>query len=141
MQQHDFSALNVLIIDDHRHFRSIMRAVLQGLGVQNLYEAEDVAGAYHLLKVHSIDVAFVDINIPEVGGLDFIDLVRSAPDCPCKRLPIIVVSSDTRRSMVEEAIGRGADNFLIKPINSGEIQKRIIAVTSQLDKEISLEDF
>lgn len=139
MARPDITELRVLVVDDNRHFRSIMRTVLRSFDVREVYDVADAVEAFALLKEKDIDLAFVDLEMPVIDGLEFVDLVRRAPDSPSQTLPVIMISGDARRSTVELATKRGADDFLVKPVRPIDVLNRIVAVQSKIVREVDLE--
>ncbi|MEM6626184.1 MAG: response regulator [Pseudomonadota bacterium] len=123
-----FREVSALILDDNSHMRSLVRAVLKGLGVGESYEASDAATAFELIKSSQIDLAFVDYRLQDIDGVEFTRMIRTAPDSPDPHLPIIMVTAYSEKSRVLEAINAGIDEFLVKPIRANDVAKRIDAV-------------
>ena len=65
---------NVLIIDDHRFQRSVLTRMLKAIGIANVLEAEDGAGALTLVRAHrdSLLLIVTDVDMPEMDGLEFL---------------------------------------------------------------------
>ena len=67
------------------------------------------------------DLLVLDINMPEVTGLDMVEFLRRRPDT--KDLPIVMLSSETADTMVDRAMELGADSYVMKPVTIEEIEK------------------
>jgi CheY-like chemotaxis protein len=67
------------------------------------------------------DLLILDINMPEVTGLDMIEFLRRRPDT--KDLPIVMLSSEAADTMVDKAMELGADTYIMKPITIDELEK------------------
>lgn len=76
-------------------------------------EAGTLAEATSLMLVHSFDLIIIDINLPDGNGLDFIASIRDAQNL----VPIIVITGTADIPLAVEAMQRGADNFLTKPVD------------------------
>lgn len=135
----DVREMRPLVLDDNRHFRSIMRTVLRGFGVRQVREAPDALTAFELLKEETFDLVFLDLDMPEIDGFAFIDLVRNASDSTNQHLPIIVIAADARRSVVMRAVEQGADDFLTKPVKPAEVLKRLTALSLRHKREGTLD--
>jgi CheY-like chemotaxis protein len=67
------------------------------------------------------DLLILDINMPEVSGLDMVEFLRRRP--ATKNLPIVMLSSDTSDTMVDRALELGADTYVTKPVTLEELEK------------------
>ena len=123
-----YRALSILLLDDNGHMRSLLRAILKGLGVQRVFDATDAAEAFELLRTNQIDIAFVDYRLGDLDGVEFAKLVRTAPDSPDPYLAMCMVTAYSERSRVYEAINSGIDEFLAKPIRAADVAMRIDAI-------------
>jgi two-component system chemotaxis response regulator CheY len=63
----------------------------------------------------------VDINMPEVSGLDLIEFLRRRPEW--KDTPIITLSSEAADTMIDKALRLGADTYVMKPATLEELEK------------------
>jgi DNA-binding response OmpR family regulator len=77
-----------------------------------------------LLNGKKPDLMIVDINMPEVSGLDLIEFLRRRAEW--KDLPIITLSSESTDIMVDRALGLGADAYTIKPVTIEELEKAMM---------------
>lgn len=128
MTVHDLSVLRVLVIDDNRHFLTIIRTMLRAFGIREIFECTDAVQGFEVMKSTDIDFALVDMKLEDLDGLEFTQLVRGAADSNNPRMPIIMVTAYSERSKVEDAISSGVDEFLVKPISPQKLYDRIIAV-------------
>lgn len=67
------------------------------------------------------DLLILDINMPEVTGLDMVEFLRRRPDT--KDLPIVMLSSEAADLMVDRAMELGADAYVTKPVTLEELEK------------------
>ena len=67
------------------------------------------------------DLLILDINMPEVTGLDMVEFLRRRPET--KNLPIVMLSSEAADSMVDRAMELGADSYVMKPVTIEELEK------------------
>ena len=67
------------------------------------------------------ELLILDINMPEVSGLDMLEFLRRRPEW--KNLPIIMLSSEAADVMVEKALQLGADAYVMKPVTIEELEK------------------
>ena len=125
MQGIDFSEKNVLILDDSRAFLSLMTDILRGLGVRNIVRCVDAIEAFEVIGRESVHLAFVDYEMPIINGCEFASLVRTAPDCPDKFLPLILVTGHASRTIVMECLSVGFNHVLAKPLSAASLSSKM----------------
>ena len=122
---------HLLVVDDDRNFRIILRRMLERAGYQ-VEEAPDGEEATELARRHAFDLAIVDMLMPRKDGLETIkELRRIYPG-----LKVIAVSAGSQRraasSLLIAAEVAGADRTLTKPFGTQEI---LNAVDTLLGRE------
>lgn len=110
--------MKALIIDDSRTMRRLLASYLSEF-TSDIVEAEDGVHALEQLQRHApFDVALVDWDMPRMNGLDFVKAVRANPAHAAVKL--MMVTSHNSMEEVGEALGEGANDFLMKPM-TGEM--------------------
>lgn len=107
-------ALNLLVAEDNAATRDMVQAALSVYGY-NIHTAGDGMTAWNIVQEHAVDLAIVDLNMPELSGYDFIARCRVNDDLT--RLPIIVMSAATEDEVAERAFSLGATGYIHKPIS------------------------
>jgi two-component system chemotaxis response regulator CheY len=121
-------SLNILLVDDNQHMRSIASAILQSAGIRNIREVPDGVKALEALREHPVDLAIVDFNMFPLDGVQFTRLVRNSPDSANPYLPIIMMTGHSEKHRVYEARDAGVTEFVVKPITAKAVFDRIQAV-------------
>lgn len=80
-------------------------------------EAADLGEATEAIATQRFDALILDIHLPDGNGIDFIDTVRTEDPC----IPIIVITGAGDIPLAVEAMQRGADNFLTKPVDNAAL--------------------
>jgi diguanylate cyclase (GGDEF)-like protein len=104
---------SVLIVDDDAFSRAVVSRKIAKLS--DVVEAEDGFDGLAYLQTADFDLAVVDLEMPNFGGLDLIRSIRGNPKL--KRIPVIVVTSNESREALESALTAGATSYLLKPLN------------------------
>jgi len=81
------------------------------------------------------DLLLLDINMPEVTGLDMVEFLRRRADT--KDLPIVMLSSEAADTMVDRAMELGADSYVMKPVTVEELEK---AMSTAFYKHLNLRE-
>ena len=119
--------MKVLIVDDVQLFRSTLKKLLMGFcGVSegDIYEADNVKGGLEKYGEVNPDLVFLDIVMPEVGGVEAVSLfLENYVDAK-----IIMCSSSIDTDNVMNCLVAGALDYILKPLTSAERLKEAIAV-------------
>ncbi|HYE45239.1 MAG TPA: response regulator [Caulobacter sp.] len=134
-------ALRVLLVDDNPHMRAIVGAVLKGVGVTQLREAQDGADGLQALRSWPADLAIIDFQMEPLDGAQFTRLVRNSPDSNNPFLPIIMMTGFADRSRVFEARDSGVTEMIAKPVTARAIMARIEAVIMRPRPFVRTEDY
>ena len=121
-------ALQVLLVDDNQHMRTIAGAILKSAGIRRIHEVDDGAEALKVLNHLPIDLAIVDFNMFPLDGVEFTRMVRNSADSPNPYLPIIMMTGHSERTRVQEARDAGVTEFVVKPVTPKAMLDRIHAV-------------
>lgn len=132
----DLSNLAVLIADDSRHMRTLMRDILTELGVKTVYEARDGGEAFALLRDKRVDIVILDQHMRPVSGLKFLHWLRWTPDSPDPFLPVIMVTGDSTRAMTQAARDAGISAFVAKPMSARNLLEKFMFVLKDSRKII-----
>lgn len=112
--------LKILITDDSKLLRKKLRLELEGLGCE-VIEAENGKEAVMMDLQEKPDGVFLDIVMPEVGGLEALQVIREVnPD-----IPVIMLSSAGTPQKLMETMKLGALDFIQKPYTSEQIKKAV----------------
>ena len=122
------AAIQILLIDDNPHMRTIATAVLKSAGIRKVIEASDGGQGLQMLRDHAIDLAIVDYNMFPLDGVEFTRLVRNSPDSANPYLPIIMMTGHSGKQRVYEARDAGVTEFLRKPFAANHLQTRLTSI-------------
>lgn len=121
-------SLHVLVVDDNAHMRSIVSTILKSAGFGNIKEAADGVSAFEHLRVSLVHIIIVDLNMSPIDGIEFTQMLRTAPDSPSPYIPIIMMTGHTERRKVLAARDAGINEFVAKPISAKTLLDRLMAV-------------
>jgi DNA-binding NarL/FixJ family response regulator len=103
--------LKVLLIDDSKVVRRILRRLLKkDARVGHLFVASNAADGYSLYKISRPDVVVLDLDLPDLHGLEILKMIkRATPRCV-----VIILTNSNGPEMREACLRHGADSFLNK---------------------------
>ena len=111
----------IWIVDDDEEMGRAISLMLQLLDCETKYFFNPRPAAQALLAGGRPDMMILDINMPEVSGLDMLEFLRLRPEW--KNLPVIMLSSEAADVMVDKAMKLGADGYVMKPVTIDELEK------------------
>ncbi len=114
--------MRALVIDDSKSIRSILTKILVGIGF-TVEEAANGLEAMDLIKKEKVDLALVDWNMPDMDGCEFIQEVRK--DKAYKDMRMMMVTTETTKDKVAEALETGADEYIMKPFTKEMIVEKL----------------
>ena len=109
------------IIDDDEDMSQALKMMMTLLDFELRIFKDARSGARALLNDAPPNVLLLDLNMPEVSGLDVLDFIRSKPRWA--NLPVVIFSAESADVTVDDALQRGADAFLCKPVSMAELKE------------------
>ena len=115
----------ILIVDDEEHIRELLEYNLFSEGYQTIM-AETGEEALKILEEENVDLVLLDLMLPGIDGIEVCNTIRK--DDEKKYIPIIMVTAKGADSDRILGLEIGADDYIAKPFNMGELKARIKAV-------------
>lgn len=116
----------VWIVDDDEEMTRAIGLMLKMLDCEVMMFQHARRAAQTLVTGNCPDILILDINMPEVSGLDLLEFLRRRPEW--KSLPIIMLSSEAADSVIDKALKMGANTYLTKPVTIEELEKAMAAI-------------
>jgi two-component system, chemotaxis family, chemotaxis protein CheY len=132
----NITGLSFLLADPNPHSTAIIHGILRGFAANRVIEVRSNRDAMQVLTEQKIDLMMVEPNLPKGGGLAFIRSIRHDPNSPCRTMPILVITGDTRTSMIKAARDCGANMVIAKPMSPASLYERLAWVAFQPRKFI-----
>ena len=107
----------VLVVDDDAAIRLSLRAYFENAGLETA-AASSLGEARKILSERDLDAVLLDVSLPDGDGVEFLSEIRERDPS----VPVIVMTGQGTIPMAVEAMRRGADHFLTKPVDLKEIE-------------------
>jgi two-component system chemotaxis response regulator CheY len=122
---------NILIVDDSRSMRRVIRKVLDlsGFQIGECLEAGNGQEALDVLENHWIDLVLSDIHMPVMDGYGFIRAVRS--NNSWTDLPVVFITTESNEDRLHEVMELGAKGYIRKPFQPEEIRSLLCQVMGE----------
>jgi DNA-binding response OmpR family regulator len=127
--------VDVWIVDDDDDMAHAVGLMLDMLDCKSRHFRNARSGAQALLAETQPDLMILDINMPEVSGLDMLEFVRRRASWDS--MPVIMLTSEHADVLVDKALSLGADGFVLKPLMFEELER---ALSTAFEKRKNLKE-
>ena len=121
----EYKTKRVVVIDDAPVVREVIRKHLSKIGFEqdNIFEAGDGLEGINLLRNEKVDLIISDWNMPKMDGLELLKTINSYPELV--DIPFIMITSETDKEKVEEALKAGVNQYIFKPFKPDYFKQKI----------------
>jgi two-component system response regulator AtoC len=112
--------LKFLLVDDEEDILEVVQDRLEAYGF-TVVTAGTGLEALHKLALEKFDGIFLDVKMPEMGGIEALEEIRKTD----QRTPIIIITSSSTQELAIEAIAKGANEYVLKPFEWEELKAKI----------------
>lgn len=128
--------LNLLIADDEGIVRRGIKTLVDfaALGIGEVYEAENGEQALEIVKRGNVHIAFADINMPRMNGLEFAKKAREFD----RALKIALITGYDYFDYVLTALKLGVDDYILKPVSKDDVTELLIKLVDKRKAEDGL---
>lgn len=125
---YNFEKVTVLVCDDNRQIRSMVKNCLMMFGIRKIEQAADADEGFQKVVEFKPDLVITDWNMPPTSGLELVRRIRHGDRSPDPYVPIIMLTGHTELARVKTARDNGVSSFLAKPMSAGSLYKRIVSL-------------
>ena len=125
----DIFGMKILLVEDNPTNRMVVSRILEKQGA-NITAATNGVEALSSLKTHAFDLVLTDVFMPEMGGKELVERLRSSGGINAK-LPVIALTAMGDIHEAEELKSHGVDQVLLKPFNSKDLIQAISELCSK----------
>ncbi|RKH49624.1 response regulator [Corallococcus sp. AB049A] len=125
----------VLVVDDSKVMRDMVVACLRPYPDSHFTQASSGLEAIEQLSLKPYDLLVLDLNMPDIGGIEVVEFVRGQDHL--RNLPIIIVTTRGDEASRERALQAGANRFMTKPFTPDSIQGAARALLEKSPAEAS----
>jgi len=124
---------NVLIVDDSRSMREVIKKVLRlsGFQIGDCLEAGNGEEALSVLANHWVDVILSDIHMPVMDGFGLLRALTAQEDL--RDVPVVLITTESSHSRLQEALALGARGYLRKPFRPEEVRALLAQIMGETD--------
>jgi two-component system chemotaxis response regulator CheY len=113
----------ILIVDDNRAMRTVIKHALESAGYSNITEADDGSSAFAIAKSQNVDLIISDWNMLGMTGIELLKKVREDGDIG--KTPFLMLTVEGLCASRDEAFAHGVSDFLTKPFTVGDLREKV----------------
>lgn len=117
---------DILVVDDSRVMRDMITACLRASPGLDVTQAASGLEAIERLSLKTFDLMILDLNMPDIGGLEVVEFVRGQDKL--RSLPILIVTTRSDDGSREAVLAAGASRYLTKPFTPDAILAEVQAL-------------
>ncbi len=124
--------MRILVVDDFKSMRDLVRNVLKKAGFTNIVDAEDGEEAWKIIEKDWVELVVSDWNMPNMPGIDLLKKVRASE--AYKDLPFLMVTAEGLKDNVVVAIQAGVSGYIVKPFSPATVEQKIKKIFDKINK-------
>ncbi len=121
--------MKILVADDEREIRKILRLLLESKGHTVTEAANGEAAVEKVMNSDEFDLCIMDIMMPKLNGVSAVEKIRNF-----SAVPVLFLTAKSLESDKETAYASGGDDYLVKPFASSELLMKVDALTRRYNK-------
>ena len=125
--------IRILVADDDADIRMSLSERLRWLG-HDVVTAADGRAALAAVEAHALDLAFLDVSMPRLNGIEALKLMRKR----WPNLPVVVVTAYGTIRLAVEAMKEGAVDFITKPFEQGQIDQTVLTIIDRMGQRVEI---
>ena len=119
--------MRIMLVDDSQTMRNVQKKILAGLGYTDIVEASDGLDALSKVGAAKPELILLDWNMPNLDGMGFLQKFRLKD----KTTLILMVTTESEKTRVVDAIKAGVNNYLVKPFMPEDLKAKIEATLAR----------
>lgn len=123
----------ILVVEDEKNIRELLKIWLEAEG-HLVITAQDGAAALNWLKEVRLDLAIIDLGLPDISGMEICKNIKGNP--LTRSVPIIILTGNTTNvAKIEGNLEANADLFLNKPLSPEDLKKAVASIFEKSEKK------
>ena len=119
--------INVLVVDDNNINRLLINKVLARWGAQADFAENGLEAVEKVTTNQNYDVVLMDVYMPEMGGIEATQVIRSTPGAYFQQLPIIALTASMLSSERDQIAEAGMNDYILKPFEPKNLFEKLSA--------------
>ena len=141
MQVTEFKDIRILMIGEKGHGRSLLRTLLNSLGLSRVAFLDNTGKALQSLRREQFDIVFCDEEAGPLSPTEFIKSLRRDLETCDVTIPVILISAGASRRQIVAARDSGANDVIAKPVSAETIRRKLGSLVLQPQTFVTAKSF
>jgi CheY-like chemotaxis protein len=119
--------ITILAVDDTPEILESLNSILGN--DYDLRLAKIATAAWTVLRLTEVNLILLDIEMPEMDGFEFLESISAKPEY--NRIPVVFITSNAEREMIDKALKMGAAGYITKPFSPETLRETVASVVKQ----------
>lgn len=125
---------NVLVVEDNTINKIVMKKMLNEIGYNNVKTAANGVEALKLMENNKFDIILMDIQMPELDGIETTQIIRENEKRSGEHIPIIAITAYALKGDKEKYLSKGMDDYISKPVNINDLNEKLNKIEKMSSK-------
>jgi DNA-binding response OmpR family regulator len=133
MEQKTAPGYNIVIVEDDRYMRSILNRYLESKFTIHAFD-NGMDALKYLQEGNIPDIIITDLNTPQLSGMELLEQIKASGFF--KSIPVMILSGEDSTEKRITCLNAGADDYVVKPFNPGELFARLNVILRRFGKTV-----
>lgn len=125
---------SILVVEDDSINKIVMKKMLQEIGYNKVKTAANGIEALKLIENNKFDIILMDIQMPELDGIETTHIIRENEKKSGEHIPIIAITAYALKGDKEKYLCNGMDDYISKPVNINELNEKLNKIEKMSSK-------
>jgi two-component system chemotaxis response regulator CheY len=121
----DINSTRIMVVEDEKFMNAYIVGGLRRMGISDLHSFDNGLSALRDISELRPDLILTDVHMLPMGGIEFVQRLRSLADEKLSSTPVIFLSADDSPSTVEKITSMDVEGYLVKPPNMKVLEAKI----------------
>lgn len=131
------NSLNILLVEDDKVNQIVIKRILQQIGYSKIITASNGIEALKLIENNKFDIILMDIQMPELDGVETAQVIRAKEKKTGEHIPIVAITAYALKGDREKFLAKGMDDYISKPLDINKLNETINRVYNNMHKDNS----
>ena len=123
---------SLLIVEDNNVNKIVIKKMLQEIGYSKIKNASNGFEALNLIENYNFDIILMDIEMPELNGIETTQIIREKEKKSGRYIPIIAITAYALKGDREKFLSKGMDEYISKPIDINELSEKLNRIQNNI---------
>jgi len=121
----NFKSESILLVEDNKINKIVTKKMLQEIGYSKIKTASNGMEALNLIENYKFDMILMDIQMPELDGIETTQIIRENEKSSGEHIPIIAITAHALKGDKEKFLVKGMDEYISKPLDIKELNEKL----------------